>query len=176
MSNFQKAKSVLFALAMIASGVLLLVAGQSGIVFVALALSVLLMAYGIKKLAFYLTMARHMVGGKMLLYLGIIALDVGTLALTFLDSPNIIVVLYLVGAYALSGVLSVLRSREAQKLGGSWKLRMCSGVVSLLVAATCIVFIQDATILLYVFAAGLIYSACLRIIQTLRTTDIIYIA
>ena len=65
MSWFQRVKNVVFGLGMILCAVLLLAGEDDGCFLVMLILAFSLIVRGISELIYYLTMARHMVGGKL---------------------------------------------------------------------------------------------------------------
>ena len=58
---------------------------------------------------------------------------------------------------------------------GSWRLRLLHGVVDLLQALLCLIFIGSVQLAVYIYVAGLIYSAIFRIITAFRRTAIVYI-
>ena len=80
-------------------------------------------------------MARHMVGGKLMLFIGIIALDAGMLSLSLQDSPREFMIFYLLGTFAFSGLVDVLRARESRRVGArSWRLTLIIGAINLALA------------------------------------------
>ena len=139
-------------------------------------LSITLVVTGIKYLGTYFFMARHMVGGKALLYMGLIILDLGMFTIAIADSSYFYIMLYLFGSNALVGVIHILRSREAKRMESpSWKVNLSIGAVNILMAVLCIIFIDSTAILVYIYCAGLFYSAVVRVISALRRTEIAYI-
>ena len=122
-----------------------------------------------------LSMARNMVDGKLSLFYGIIALDLGMFAYTLQDIPPIYIVLYLLITHLFSGVIDVLRAMEARRLGSRWKLSTAIGVANILLAVVCGFCLHRLSLLTYVYAIGLVYAACLRMAQAFRRTAIIYI-
>ena len=58
---------------------LILLLGEDVFLIVSLLLSLSLILFGVRKLIFFLTMARHMVDGRGVLYIGVIALYFGLL-------------------------------------------------------------------------------------------------
>ena len=115
------------------------------------------------------------VGGKLLLYVSLIALDLGVFTATLLDTPGIYIILYLIGAHAFSGAINIMRALEARRYGGAWRVNAMQGAVGLLVALACVVFLRRTDILVYIYSAGLIYSAAMRIVTAFRRTAIVYI-
>ena len=176
MSTGQRFINVFTGLLTIALGIYLILDPADGFTVVATILSFSLSVCGIRYLVYYFTMARHMVGGKLMLYVSIIALDLGIFTASLLDTPNFYIILYLIGMHAFSGVIDILRGLEARSYGGaSWKLSIAHGAVSILIAIACVVFLRSVNVLVYIYAAGLIYSALMRIAAAFRRTAIIYI-
>ena len=133
----------------------------------ALILSVSLTLYGLRVLLYYFSMARHMVGGKRILYQGLIIFDLGIFTLTVVDNPKIYIILYLLGIHAFAG-----------RFEGPWRMDMASGVVNVsiaILAVVCGFFLNNMQDIVYIYASGLFYSAVLKIVNALRKTSIIYI-
>ena len=65
-------------------------------------LEVAMILRGVRLLVYYNSMARHMVGGKIILYEGIFFLDVGLLFVNIDDLPWMYVMMYLVIGLAIS--------------------------------------------------------------------------
>lgn len=175
MSKAQRIREVLFGLIAIGSAVIMMLDTELGYLLVALILSVMLIVAGLRKIGYYATMARHMVGGKSVLYLGVLLLDMGIAAVSLSTTPQSFIMLYLLGCHLLSGVVLVLRAREQHALEAPWRLRLAQGVANILVAGACFIFIRSEQMVVYVYSLGLIYSACLRIASAFRRTSIIYI-
>lgn len=162
-------------LTLLCAAVLLKLGGEGYGVIVAI-ISVSLFLRGIRALSFYFTMARHMVGGKSILFNGIISLDFGMFALTLESVPQLYVVLYLIACHLYAGVVDVLRALEAKRLGSRhWRLNLMYGVANVVIAALCALSLRAPALLVEIYAAGLIYTGCLRIVTAFRKTAIAYI-
>ena len=116
-----------------------------------------------------------MVGGRTSLYIGVIMLDLGIVTATLTDVPHFIVMLYLIAIHAFSGIVEVLRALEAQRYKSSWRLKLSHGLLNIVIAIACIVFIRHMHIAVVVYCSGLIYSAAMRIITAHRTRRLAYI-
>ena len=160
---------------MVACSVAVLVFPELGLLLAAGALGALLVIYGIRTIIYYVSMARHMVGGRALLFVGIIAIDIGAFILTLLDQPRIAIILYLVVTNGFTGLVSILQSAERRRLNTRWVPSLLHGIVNLLLAVACIVFIQSDDIIALVFCAGLLYSAATHIVSAFRKTDVAFI-
>ena len=177
MGKFQRIRSVVSGIFMIAlSIVMLLLEPETSFLLAAVILSLTLLIAGVRSLVFYFTMARHMVGGKMLLYVGLIILDFGIFTMTLTDVPHLYLIVYLLVTHAFGGVIDILRTLEARRNGAaSWKLNASQGIVNLLVAVLCLFSLHSTRLLMILYCLGLLYSAVVRIISAFRKTAIVYI-
>jgi len=145
-------------------------------VFVIAVLTLGLVIKGIKDIFFYFTMARHMVGGKMILFQGVIVLDFALLTGSLSDVPKIYILFYLVVIHAFSGVVEILRAMEARRtVSGPWKMKFTHGLVDFLLAFSCFIYIRQTHTALIIYSIGLLYSAVMRIANSLRRTTFILI-
>ena len=115
MTNLQRARELLAGLLMLAGGVLVVYQPEIGVKLIVLIIIAATILKGVGSLTYYFTMARHMVGGKLQLYKGIILLDVGMFFLSQDDVPMIYLMLYLLIANLISGVIEILGAREARQ-------------------------------------------------------------
>lgn len=178
MSQFQRIKSLFFGLFMIAFSVLLMFLPEEGFIFAALTIGILLFIYAFRLLLYYFRMARHMVGGRSILYQAIILLDVALFTNSIASMSSFIILFYLLGVYAFAGFVSVLRAFEAKRFGGAWKMKLALGIIGVLFAILMLVLgviLKDRNILVYGFAISLIYSGLTRIVTAFRKTAIVYI-
>ena len=176
MSSGQRIKNILIGIAIILGALILIAFPEEGIIITASILSLSLFIYGIKTLIYYVTMARHMVGGRIMLYLAVVVLDLGMFTMMLTNIPKIYIVLYLVVVYAFAGVVSILRALEAKRYQAPmWKLSLISGIINVVIAILCIIFMRSTNMIVYLYCAGLIYSAIVRIVTAFRETSIVYI-
>lgn len=135
-----------------------------------------LLIIGIRKLVFYITMAKHMTGGESMLYQSIIMIDIGLFTLSLSKVPLFYVMLYLAGIHLFSGGVDILRALEARKMqAGSWKLQFFHGLINVILAVFCLIFIKSTATAINIYAVGLAWSGLIRIIQAMRKTAIVYI-
>ena len=175
MNSRQRILAVLTGVAMLITSAILFLMPEDGIYIVAIILAATLLLIGGQLLIYYCTMARRMVGGKSVLLIGVFLVDFGVFTVTLFDEPGIIVILYLVGWYAFSGVVDILRAAEAFKHKGAWRLKACSGIIYILVAVGCMFNTDNQPMLTLIYSAGLFFSAITRIISAFRKTEIVYI-
>jgi uncharacterized membrane protein HdeD (DUF308 family) len=119
-----------------------------------------------------------MVGGKMILFIGIVYLDFGMFTITLKDEPLVFVVLYLLGFYAFSGLVDILRAVESYRIHGHWKYTMSMGIAHVVIAGMalfCGIVLKSPLMLVRLYCLGLLYSGISRMIQSLHATTIAYI-
>ncbi len=179
MNLAQRVRSILAAVLLLGLALLLFFIPQEGYFLISLLITLILLFYGFKKIWYYFTMSRHMVGGKATLYQAILLLDLGLLTGSLSSLPGVVIVLYLLGFFAVSGVLDVLRALE-QKFHGAvdWKPRLFLGLASIVFSVAIIVFgvIRSSTPFLVTgFCVSLVAVAVARLIRAFRKTSIIFI-
>ncbi len=161
---------------MIAAAVILLMFPNESYIFILLFLAVSLLASGVGFLYYYFSMTRFMVDGKMTLYKGIILTDLAILTLSLADVPKIYVLLYLAFIHALSGFVEILRANETRQSGSkSYRLKLLHGIVNVLIAVCCIVFVEKTYTAVIIYCLGLIYSGSVRMITAVRRQAYVYI-
>ncbi len=176
MSVSQKIKSVITSVLYIALALILILKPDNGMIITAAVLSLALLIYGIRFLYFYFTLSRHMVGGRRELYISVILLDLAFFVLALKDIPQIYIAIYLIIFHILSGVIDFLRSVESLQFRAPvWRFKLISGIIHIIIAVLCVVFIRSTEILVYVYSAGLIYSAATRIINAFSKKSFVYI-
>ena len=94
MTLTQRIGKVLRALALCLTAWAMVKLGEYGLFLVSALLSFGLIVFGARKLVYYFTMARHMVDGRSILYLGVIAFDFGIFTLSIADQHGVFIVLY----------------------------------------------------------------------------------
>ncbi len=165
MTLFQRIKRILFSVCMFAAALFFILnpSDDTYMIIVGI-LSIGLAIAGIKDIAFYFTMAKNMVGGKMILIQGVIVLDFAMVTFSLVDVPKFYILLYLIGIHAFSGVVEVLRAMEARRaVDGPWMLKFSHGVVNLILAIACLIFIRRSNTALIIYSIGLMYSAVVRL-------------
>ncbi len=174
MSGFQRIRSITTAIVMLAAVIYLFLNPEGGYVLVITLLGLTFLGYGLGTLTYFFAMARHMVGGKMELYKGVILTEFGFLAFTAMDIPRIYVLIYLAVIHLFSGLVEVLRAMEAKGQGSNWRLKYFHGIVDFGLAVLCILFIRRTNTAVYIYAIGVAYSAIMRIAGALRKNTVVY--
>ena len=176
MSLAARIRDIIFGVVLIILGIIFFLFPEEGYWIVAGILGVSLALYGIHNLIFYFSMARHMVGGRRILYFGVLMLDAGGLLLVLYDMPPFYIMIYLIVIRLVTGVIDFLRAFEQKGMGiKAWKWRLLSGIIHVLLAIACAVFIKSANVAVYIYAASLIYAALIRIITAIKTKNAIII-
>ena len=177
MTVFQRTKSFLFGLLMLGTAILFIAyPDDDSYTDVIWILSTGMAVKGIKDIIYYFMMARHMVGGKIILFQGVVILDLAMFTSSLSNVPKIYIFLYLIVIHAFSGVIETLRALESRKtLAGPWKLKLGHGIINFMLALACLVFIKQTNSALIIYSIGLIYSASIRIISAFRRTAFIVI-
>ncbi len=177
MTKLQKTKEICIALLLMGLGVgLLFMPGDDGFDMVLLILAFWFGIIALGSLSFYFYMARFMVGGRVSLYKGIILFDLSALTGSLTDVPHYYVLFYLIGLHAFQGLIRILRAFESRRYGASsYRLKLLHGILDLIVAIVCIVFIRHIRTAVLIYGLGLIYSSIFRIASALRKKKLIFI-
>ena len=176
MTKARRVGNVLTGLFIIALGLLLALDPWHAYKVIILFLGLTMLFAGVRSLVYYFTMARHMVGGKAVLYWAVIVLDIGLFSLSMTNIPFVFVILYLAAIHGFSGFVDMMRARESRRLeASSWKLNFSHGLINVIMAALCLIFLGTPMVAVEIYALGLIYSGVIRIIQAFRKTAVVYI-
>lgn len=147
MTRLQRVGNVIFGLLMIACGILLLTDPEDGLYLVLVILGGALLLSGVRSLVQYATLARHMVNGKTLLYVGVFEIDLSLVAILYLGDPALVVALYLVGTSLLSGGIGLVQSLKEKSFGTRWKLDLARNAVLLATGIASLCFLQTPKVL-----------------------------
>jgi uncharacterized membrane protein HdeD (DUF308 family) len=160
-------------------GAALFVYPKQGIVAIAVLASLSFTLKGLNTMLYYFTMAKNMVGGKRTLYRGMLFIDVGILTSAMVTGAATYIAMYLAGMHAFSGLVDILRSREAKKAGArDWYWTAINGAVNLIVAICVMiggVMLDSTEMVVYIYATGVISYGVQRIAAAFRKTAIVYI-
>ena len=177
MTKMQRVRAVLGGLVTLFCCAVLLYAREDGYRLIIAIVGLGLVLRGAKFLIQYFSLGRHMVGGRRILFYGIIALDLGLFAYAISDLPPVYLMLYLLVGHLFSGVVDVLRALEVKRMeSGRWRLNLANGIANILLALACLFCLRSVELLVYIYTAGLAYTACLRIASGFRKSAIIHIA
>ncbi len=175
MGKIKRFFNLIIAALMILICIVVILEQRLGILFVALFFAFYMIIKGARLLQYYLTMARHMVGGHGIIYKAIIYLDLGLFMLTVADTPEIYVILYIVIYMMIGACLDIVSALEAKKQGGSWKLKLGFGICLAGIAAVSGLMINVVGVGVFVVCIYYGVSAVSRIVATFKKTAIVYI-
>lgn len=176
MTKYQRVESFIVGMIMLISGAVMLFFPEQGFYCIAVILGVSLILKGVQSLVYYFAMARFMVGGKAILFTGVIILDFGIFTFSMVDEPKVYILVYLIAFHGFSAVVNLLKGvREKSSRTGSWKIDLFQGTGNLLIILVCFMFRQSTELLVCLYCGGLFYSAALRIFCAVRKNDIVYI-
>ena len=176
MSKTRRIWNIIVALLMIQGAIFLMTIPEIGFELVAFIVGLILTIRGIKFIIYYLTHAQHMTGGKWMLLIGLILFDLGIFALTLIDKATVIMIIYVVVIHLVAGLLGIVRAVSNKKDGNTgWKIDLAQGIGNLILVVLCLVFIHHVEIPVFIYGAGVIYSAILKIISSFKRTAIVYV-
>ena len=176
MIKVRKIGSLLLGLYLILIGLSMIFLPEEGTEAAILFLALLLIILGIRGLIFYFTMAKHMVGGKSILYLNMILLDFGLVSGTMVGQSKIYLILYLIVAHAFAGVVGILRSGEERRYGvNSWKYEMIYAIGNLVIVVACLCSIGSTETLVWIYGAGILLGGIGQILKVFRKEEVEYV-
>ncbi len=149
-------------LLLLVAGILYL--GTYGYYIVLFLLMLTLTVNGLQQIAYYLFMARKMVGGWRILFQGVITLDVGLFALSLNNVSVRYVMLYLIAINLFHGLVITLRALEARKVHvRSWYVTMISGGSVIVCSVVGLFLLDSARLAAGLYCLSLIYSGLFRL-------------
>ena len=175
----QRIQNFAFAALMILGVILMLNWPEYGVLAAGMVFSIILTVTGIRFLVYYFTMARFAVGGKIMLFIGMIVLDAGLLITSIVLANGMVLLYFLQFIYGIYGVLDIVQGIQAKRNGAPmWKYTMINGAINITIvvfAFICLNITRSEAMLLYILCAGMLYMAANRIISAFRKTAVVYI-
>ena len=165
MSTLQRIEYSLAGLVRILFGIFMIYKPFESYVPIARILVAGLVLLGLRNLLYYVLMARHMVGGKMILFIGMLFMDFGIFSYSLVERPKLFLISYLI-------VKAVVEKRN---LTPTWRRDCMQGILHLLIMAAAIRYFSSIRRLVILFCAGIIYSGTIHITAALRSTAVVYI-
>ena len=160
---------------LLAGGVMLLVPEQGTEIAMAL-LSLALIIIGIRGLILYFTMAKHMVGGKYILYLNFVLLDFGLVSGSMVSQSKIYIMVYLIIAHAFVGVVGLLRSFEERRFGvGTWKIKFIYALLNISIVLACLFYFRSVDTLVRICGLGILLNGLTEILKIARREEVVYV-
>lgn len=176
MTKWQRIKSVFGSLVALAFVPLLMVDADIGCAAIVLVLGIAAALTGVRMVIYYASMARHMVGGQIILYIGIIRFDFGLFTFGVADIPKQYIMLYLMLGHLFYGLVEILRAMEIRKRElGSWRFKLLIGLGNLALGILCLVQINSSKMTVYLYCLGVLWSALGRIVSAFRPASVVYV-
>ena len=176
MTKWQRMKTIFRSLICLAFIPLLMADPDFGCVVIVLFLGIASALAGLRMLIYYASMARHMVGGIFILYIGVILLDFGLFTISVADIPKQYIMLYLMLVHLFYGLVEIMRAMEIRKRSMDfWRFKLMMGLGNLAIGALCIACINSGKMTVYIYCMGLLWSALLRIISAFRPASVVYV-
>lgn len=176
MTKWQRLKSVFGGVFALIAVPFLMLDPELGCALIVVILGASAALKGLRMLLYYFSMARHMVGGKSILYQGIIILDFGLFTIGFARIPGQYIMVYLLLGHLFYGLVGVLRAMEIRKKNmGSWRLKLISGAGDIALGLLCLVQINSVRTMVAVYCLGVLWAAAGRIVAAFRRTAVAYV-
>lgn len=169
MNKLKIVYNIITTLLMILAAVVIMLEGEYGYLIVLVILAVSLLVFAIRQIIYYFSLARHMVGGKIIFIEGVILLDLALFTFSVNTIPQQYVMIYMLLYFGFSGVVDILRAFEEKKMKAPrWSLKLIQGIIVILVAVAGMIFSKSQDVVSLIFGIGLIYSAVLRMVNVFR--------
>ena len=179
MSKLQRFNSFIGGLLSVLFGFALYMAPFMGVDMISAVMTAALLLLGIRKLYFYFSMSRHMVGGKNSLFSGIILTDLGVCALMMKSFPPVYIMIYLLLIHSFYGATDIMVALRARRLKSkSWRIKLFTGLGNLTLGVLAIIFGftgEDIFRVIYIYALGVVYTGIMRMANAFRRTAVPYI-
>ena len=169
MTKLQKINSAITGSLMLLMSAFMLIYPSEGILTVIVLLTLSLALGGIRRIVYYITLARYMVGGWRILFQGVIVLDIGIFTMTFAKVDTRYVMLYLIAVNLFNAAVDILKSLESRRISApSWTWKLMAGLLELVLALLGIFFLNSIRLATLLYCLGLIYSGVVRVISAFQ--------
>lgn len=176
MTKWQRIKAILRGIITLLLAPLLIIDPELGCALIVMVLGLSAALKGLRMLLYFASMARHMVGGKIILYQGFILLDFGLFTLSIADIPSRFIMLYLLLGYLFYGLIGVLRAMEIRKQAiGSWRFKLLVSAGDIALGVLCLVKLNSMKWAAGIYCLGVVWSALGRIISACRPNQRVYV-
>lgn len=176
MTKWQRIKAILWGLLTLLVAPLLVIDPEVGCAVIVVVLGLSSAIKGVRMLLYFVTMARHMVGGKTILYQGFILLDFGLFTLSIAEIPSRFIMLYLLLGYLFYGLIGVLRAMEIRKQAmGIWRFKLLVGAGDIALGILCLAKLNSVKWAAGIYCLGVIWSALGRIVSACRPNQRVYV-
>ncbi len=178
MSRIQRITSAVTGIVLLLVSAGMIYLGREGFYLVLALLTISLTAAGLRQLYYYLTMARHMVGGWKILFQSVVILDLGmiTLTLSTADIHPRYIMLYLIGVNLFNAAVDILKALEARRLDApAWEFTLSAGGLELFLAVLGLFFLDSLRLVTILYCIGLVYTGIFKLVRAFRRSETVYI-
>lgn len=176
MTKWQRIKTIFGSLVALAFVPLLIMEPDIGCVLIVLVMGIAAALAGLRMVIYYVSMARHMVGGTIILYIGVILFDFGLFSIGIAEIPKQYIMLYLMVGHLFYGLVDLLRSMEIRKRQlGSWRFKLLIGLGNISLGVLCLLKMNSSKMTVYIYCLGVLWSALGRIVSVFRPTSVVYV-
>jgi len=176
MTRWQRMENIAIGAGLIFLGLLLLVDARYDYYTVTTLISLTMLIYGLRLLVYYFRMARLMVGGKRMLFRGVIAMDLGLYTYLITDVPRWYVMLYLIVINAFGAAANIVHAvQERRAEASAWKRDMAGGAAQIALSAVCLLSIRSIGVVVVVYCVGLLTTGITKVVSAFRKTEIVYV-
>ena len=176
MTKWQRIQKILGGVLTLLLAPLLPLNPEAGCIIIVMVLGFSAVLKGLRMILYFISMARHMVGGKIILYQGFILLDFGLFTLGLADIPSRFIMLYLLLGYLFYGFVGVLRALEIRKRDiSSWRFKLLVSAGDIALGVLCLVKLNSMRWAATVYCLGVLWAALGRIISACRPNQRVYV-
>ena len=158
MSTLQRIEYSLAGLVRVLFGIFMIYKPFESYVPIARILVAVLVLMGLRNLLYYVLMARHMVGGKMILFIGMLFMDFGIFSYSLVERPKLFLISYLIVSHFFWGSLNIIKAVVEKEITPTWRRDCMQGILHMLIMAAAIRYASSVRRLVILFCAGIIYS------------------
>ena len=171
MTLMRRIVNIIIGLGTIAFAFLIMFLGRDGLLVVMAIFEIGLLVYGIYLLFYYFIMARHMVGGQLMLFLGLFVLGLSTVILKVTQVPERGLAIIVAFALLLAGGLDIVRSFEIKTRGSqtSWRFTLVSGIIEAILSLfSLIIGLINPAFTAIMLGLSFLYSGVSRVVAAFR--------
>ena len=176
MSKKKRVWNIIVAVFMIQSALFLMFIPDVAFMIIAAFVGMMLTFRGVRFLIYYSTHACHMIGGKKILLVGLLMFDAGVFSVSLIDQAQMIMIFYVVAIHLVAAVLNMARAVSNKGDGNpGWKIDLAQGIGNMAQVVLCMIFAGYVEIPVFIYCAGVIYAAVIKIIRSCKKTAIVYV-
>jgi len=177
MTKIQNIENLVVAILMVFLAIIVIICDPEDDYAIILGIiSVSWLVQAVRLLLFYFTMARYMVDGRRILLKGVVFFDLAIVTSYISTIPDIYVMIYLVVGMIFFNMIDILHAMDAKKCGSvHWKFKLFAGASGIALAFVCLCNYKNPTLAGYIYAVELLYAAAVKVINSFRRTEMVYI-